>query len=118
MSRTHDVAGLHNKALSFLNENAVRTEVKICPTCGNTEGGEVIRDQYDSFVSDVFASDMFDEDNWCKSPLWEYTLKDGRKVCEVVQAEPWNSGPTTYLCLQDSKTGKRLFEWSDEEMHN
>ena len=117
MSRTHDIIGLRFEAKQFLNENALKTEVKTCPTCKTTSGGEFQREKYDSFCGDVFAADFLSpHEDTCREPLWEYTLKDGRKVQEIVQAEPWNSGPNTFLCLRDSQTGEHLFEWSNEEM--
>jgi hypothetical protein len=47
--------------------------------------------------------------------LYEYTLKDGSKVKEVVQACPWSSGPMIYLCLEDEH-GNKMFPWPEEEM--
>jgi hypothetical protein len=55
---------------------------------------------------------MFDEE----LSLYEYELSDGRTVREVVQCTSWSSGLCIFLCLEDKKTGERLFQWTDAEM--
>lgn len=39
------------------------------------------------------------------------------KVKEVIQAEPWSSGPVCFLCLE-LEDGTRIGEWSEEEINN
>ena len=47
--------------------------------------------------------------------LYEYETIDNYKVREIIQAQPWSSGPMYFLCLEDD-TGKRMFEWTEEEI--
>lgn len=51
------------------------------------------------------------------SPLMKYTLRDGRVLYEAVQAEPWSSGPVTFLALAD-EAGNRFPEslWTNAEI--
>jgi len=39
-----------------------------------------------------------------------------RLFVEVVQAEPWDSGPMIFTCLMDIPTGEKKFLWSDEDI--
>jgi hypothetical protein len=50
--------------------------------------------------------------------LVRYTLPDGRKLVTFIQAEPWSSGPYTFLALKDEATGEPLAEslWTDQEI--
>jgi len=52
-----------------------------------------------------------------ESILPGYELKDGSKVYEDVQAEPWSSGPCFFLYLVD-EAGKVVENtaWTDEEI--
>lgn len=49
--------------------------------------------------------------------LHKYTLPDGQKYVEYVQACPWSSGPCYFIALKD-KHGKPVPEslWTDEEI--
>ena len=51
------------------------------------------------------------------SPLMKYTLRNGRVLYELVQAEPWSSGPVTFLALAD-EIGCWLTKslWADAEI--
>ena len=48
--------------------------------------------------------------------LHEYNLVGGKVAREVIQAVPWSSGPCIFMCLEID--GKRMFEWSQEEIDN
>lgn len=103
--RMTQVIGLTEEASQFLKDNCAKTPLSTCPTCNHTSGGEQIKRVYSK--SD---DGMFDDG----PDLWEYTLNDGKKVREVVQASPWSSGPCIFLCLEED--GKRLFEWLSDDM--
>jgi len=101
--------GLSHNADSYLEERGARVPVKVCPTCGHTTGGGLVQEVYDKETGR--RAGMFDDG----PDLSEYTLKDGKKVREVVQCAPWSSGPMIFLCLED-EDGKKIFKWSEEEI--
>ena len=82
-----------------------------CLTCGHTTGGEKVMRVYDT--NSGREAGMFDDG----PDLYEYELKDGRKIFEVVQAVPWSGGPCIFLCLE-LDSGERIGEWSQEELDN
>ena len=47
-------------------------------------------------------------------PLVEYTLVDGTLVKEIVQDQPWSSGPVTFTCLEYK--GKKVAKWTRKEI--
>lgn len=49
--------------------------------------------------------------------LHRYTLADGRKLSEFIQAEIWSGGPVYFIALKD-ESGKPIAEslWSEEEL--
>lgn len=101
--------GLTKEACMFLNENCAMIPNQTCPHCGEVISTQLDRKIYDS------AKDygMFDDG----PDLYEYTLKDGSKVKEIVQAVPWSSGPCIFLCLEkeNNVTDKtRIGAWSQE----
>lgn len=59
---------------------------------------------------------MCDDDG---SVLYQYTLLNGTKVTEYVQAEPWSSGPCIFLALKD-ENGDPIADslWDDDEIEN
>lgn len=103
--RCYQEVGLRSDARAFLDENANRVPGMSCPKCG-----EVISWKMDSICYETKES--FYDDG---PALQEYNLKDGRKVKEVVQAEPWSSGPMAFFCLE-FEDGTRMFEWTEEEI--
>jgi len=107
--RCTQVIGLNKLAQEFINENVQRIPFSPCPHCGKLTQTTMALKVYASAAD----QGMFDDG----PELFEYTLKDGKKVREVVQAVPWSSGPCIFLCLED-EDGKRLFEWSEEEIQN
>lgn len=42
---------------------------------------------------------------------------DKHTYVEVVQAEPWSSGPCIFTCLMNLGSLKRIGEWSDEDIN-
>jgi len=102
--RMYQEVGLKPEAEAFLNENALRKPTSFCPHCNGvlSEGFDVIHvEHHDSFYED--------------GPyLRTIVLKDGRITKEVVQEEPWSSGPVCFLCLEID--GQMMFEWTQDEI--
>ena len=115
--RCTQIMGLTKAAHQFLQENCATTPINKCPTCGHTTGGETIKQTYKD-CSDFGLCD--------DGPILnEYTLKDGRKVREVIQADPWSSGPMFFLALiyvedfvLENQLEKLLYPWSRASIEN
>ena len=83
MSRSTQFIGLTDKANAFVSKMVI---------IENTE----------------HAEGMFDE----KIPLASYLDVGAKKIYyEVVQCEPWSSGPMIFTCLQEPRSSKQLFKW-------
>jgi hypothetical protein len=82
--------GLSDAAIKFLQENAAKKVIQKCPNCDYPINQNWIVEDY-SYTSGMFGEEI---------PLKKYTLKDGTKVKEVVQADPWFSGPVIFITLQ------------------
>ena len=96
--------GSKKEAREWLEKNCQREWYDLCPHCGkNTK---------QSLKSKTYAhySGMFGD----KYPLDEYIMHNGNLVCEVVQAEPWSSGPVFFLCLEVGND--MMFQWSEKEI--
>lgn len=105
--RITSIIGLTKEACMFLSENCNMIVAEKCPHCH-----KAIRFEYDKRVyGDAKNAGMFDDG----PELYEYTLKNGSKVREVVQAVPWSSGPCIFLCLEKQNV-TRIGEWSQEEI--
>ena len=109
MSRSHSFVGLKDEAFDFLEENCIKDKIseEICPHCG-----KIIRETFNKKMERIELCETFYEEFYLK----RFFLKDGNYVDEIIQDEPWSSGPITFLCLKD-KNEKKLFEWSDEEIN-
>jgi hypothetical protein len=103
--RETQIFGLNEDADRFLSENAKRG-VAACPSCGQDVKDQILKREYGSAES----LGMFDDG----PRLYEYQLTDGRKAREVVQADPWSSGPCIFLCLEID--GQRVFEWPADQI--
>jgi len=103
--RCYQEIGLKPEAESWLRENVWMIPNQICPHCQ-----KVISERMDSKVYEKVDSFYNDGPH-----LQEYTLKDGSKVKEVVQIEPWSSGPMSFFCLQ-KEDGTRMFEWTGDDV--
>jgi hypothetical protein len=101
--------GLTKEAHDFLQTNCPQTPFKVCPKCKEVISQSIHSKQYAS----AKHCGMFDDG----PELFEYTIQDGSKVKEVVQASPWSSGPCIFLCLEQ-EDGKHIFEWSQEQINN
>lgn len=84
--RTTQYIGLHHGATKYLVNNGF----KPIPTDNQTTG-------------------MFGE----PVPLGEWNNEQGAHIREVVQAEPWSSGPMIFTCLQ--RDGQQLCKWEEDE---
>lgn len=101
--------GLHDTAKQFLEEHVQHKPKETCPTCHqhlpNKDGSQVKR-VYDDKTGR--EAGMFDDG----PDLYEYTLRNGYKVQEVVQTVVWASGPMIFLALRD-EDGKIFCKWPD-----
>jgi len=95
--------GLTEEAQEFLAEHVEQVPHGHCPHCGEPLGLTFKREEHASYFG------MFEDEY----PLWSYTLRNGSTVREIVQAEPWSSGPVFFLCLV-MEDDTRLGEWSEE----
>lgn len=105
MSKSYQEIGLTQDAKDFLAENCEKIPKTVCPKCGEvvtTREHAEVYEQRDSFYGDG---------PW----LQNYYLKDGTTVKEVVQCEPWSSGPCAFFCLE-KEDGTKMFLWSVEEI--
>lgn len=111
MSRSDNFIGLHNKAWQYLNKNGKWGKRRLVDGRGKIleEKPELIC-EWDTKYTWI---SMFGGEN----PLRVFPLKNGKKVYEVVQAEPWASGPCLFTCLVNEK-GKKLKTtmWKDKEI--
>ncbi len=102
--RCYQEIGLKPEARKFLHENCKMLPNLVCPDCG-----KVISMKMDCEVYEQR------EDFYENGPnLKKYALKDGTVAFEVVQAEPWSSGPVAFFYLEID--GKKMFTWSESEI--
>lgn len=99
--------GLTPEAEKYLDDNCVKTVDKCCPHCGKAITEKLLVwkvEHHNSFYGDG-------------PDLHTYHLKDGGKVKEIIQAEPWSSGPVCFLCLELCD-GAKIGKWTNEEIDN
>ena len=89
----------------------MKFDIHVCPYCGSSSGGKIKCVIYDEDIGK--GQGMFDDG----PVLYEYTLKNGKKLKEVVQYSPWSSGPCIFLCLQNER-GKKIFKWSKKAINS
>ena len=104
MSRTMHDMGLTETASDWLVHNCVLEEYDYCPHCGKPTKNR-LKIIHAVHLDTFFASGPI---------LHMYELVTGGYVEEIVQVEPWSSGPWTFLCLR-LDTGKRIGEWRSED---
>ena len=103
MSRELQFIGLPKEANLFLHNDDVLTT---CPTCKHDYWtGKYTMKVYEE--QDMFHGSMID--------LHDYYLNDVLIYREVVQADPWSSGPVVFLKLVDAD-GKDVFTWTMEQI--
>jgi len=104
--REHQYIGLTEEAKLWLEEHVKKIPCVVCPKCG-----EVIAEKMSSKKCGTGLG-MFEEDEF---NLLEYDLKsETGTIKEVIQCQPWRSGPMTFLCLELG--GINIFQWSEEEI--
>lgn len=94
MARSHSVRGLSSRALNFIKDEYLEgTPSSRCVECAFS--GKVISTLFNYYRDDIL--------------LYE----------EVVQAEPWNGGPTTFTTLR-GVYGEDFpeLDWTNEEIHS
>lgn len=90
MARSHNIVGLTSSASLYLKDH--------CEDIG-------MHDKvYDAF-GDLPIYDLHRYKD----------LSTGEIYKEVVEKEPWESGPETYICLQNEETGEYEFPWGNDE---
>ena len=102
--RMYQEIGLKKEAVKFLHENCKKVPSLVCPDCGK-------------IISEFLDCEVYEKrDDFCDDGpnLKKYNLKDGTVAHEIVQAEPWSSGPVAFFYLEVN--GKRRFVWSESEM--
>ena len=102
--RCYQEVGLKESATKWLNKNAEFIVTRKCPKCDCGQDREM-------HITKIEHIDSFYGDGPC---LRTIRLLSGQLVKEVVQAEPWSSGPVAFFCLEID--GTRMFEWTDEEI--
>jgi len=95
MSRTDWFIGLSEAARKFLDEKCIKLK-------------QITYDENNKPISEIeaYKSEKGDRYHWHsmfggKYPLNVYFLKDGSKVYEKVQLDPWSSGPNIFTALVD-----------------
>jgi len=113
MSRSTQFIGLSPSALKFVNEKCHKEPVVTCDCCGHSKGGNFIT------KIDRHTSGMFEEEiplttfyMYAPSPVGEKVFE----VKEVVQCDPWSSGPMIFTHLQ-LENGEFIGSWTDEEIN-
>jgi len=105
--RCTQIIGLTNEARKYIHDNVKQVSDLKCPKCHTTVTQKIVSRIY----KDASDRGMFDDGPM----LEEYTLNDGKKVREIIQATPWSSGPCIFMCLENEK-GERMFEWAQEDI--
>lgn len=105
--------GLSNEARAWLKDNVnwVQTNQLWCPHCGKEVRCDTVMEAIASPKRVVYG--MFDDEY----RLGTWRLKSGKVVKEVLQAEPWSSGPCFFTCLE-LEDGTRIGKWSQYEIDN
>jgi len=103
--RCFQYMGLTKEAKKWLRKNCKMIPGDTCPHCNG------VLNQKREIVSEELVDSFYGDG----PTLHVYRLKDGGIVKEVVQAEPWSSGPVCFLCLE-LEDGFRIGEWSEEEI--
>jgi len=101
--RMHQYIGLNDRARKWLEKHAQKVPGSRCSHCNQVLSTILSRRVYST--DEIFYDTL---------SLYEYTLTDGTVVREVLQDQPWSSGPMSFLCLEIE--GKQRFKWSRKEI--
>ena len=105
--RMTQFAGLSPRATSFLEKHGKKVISRSCEACGHPVDYALKRSTWGK------THGMFQEE----IPLYEYVLENGETLREIVQAEPWSSGPVIFTCLENEMK-KLLFKWPKKDVDN
>jgi len=111
MSRTDWFIGLNDNARKFLDENCIKLK-----RVTYDENGKVLRED------EILKSEEGNKYCWhsmfgTTHPLNVYFLKDGSKVYEKVQLDPWSSGPNIFTALVDENDNWiKETMWDEDEV--
>jgi len=108
--------GLNERALAIIAPVYRKYQDKITRTY---EDGETVSFQLAGTCNLVKCEPSGEYEGFDTHRLMKYTLPNGDVYQEFVQAEPWSSGPCTFLALKD-KTGNEVKEslWTDQEIES
>lgn len=120
MSRSWQYMGFNPAATAILDETVKVGTSKIQNF--DLEGNIVSGHTTDRLEAAYDAVEYARENPWCESynVLYRYTFRDGRILEGYVQAEPWSSGPCTFMALRDAVTKEPVLEtlWSEADINN
>jgi len=111
MSRSDNFIGLNEKANNFLWKNGKIGKLRLCDDNGNMirEEDKLLYTESDRYTwFSMFGGEY---------PLRVFELKDGNKVYEKVQLDPWAGGPCIFTALVD-EDGKWIEEtlWDEDKV--
>ena len=103
MSRFTQYIGISPEASEFLSRNNNKVLTKYHMTDGIV---------FEPVMGSIYEVNIKREENETSySPI-----DDVRTYVEVVQAEPWSSGPMIFTCLLDVASGEKCFLWKQEKI--
>lgn len=103
MSRTTQYVGIKPEAKEFLEARKAKKIAAWVMTCGIG-----MEDVYGAIYE--VPPDMTDPQNMVN---WQ-----AETYVEVEDQTPWSGGPVIHTCLMHLPSGKRCFQWKDEELYN
>jgi len=107
--------GLKPEAVNYLN----REMVPVSATIDVDFATRTIESKIETLVRREVYSQINGAWQDIVANLHEYTWPSGEVCREIIQAEPWSSGPMYFLCLEitgGENAGQKIYEWTDEEM--
>lgn len=120
MSRSWQYMGFNPAATAVLDETVKvgTSKIKNFDLEGNVIGGYTTDILEPAYTAVEYAR----EQPWYDGAnvMYRYTFRDGRVLEGYVQAEPWSSGPCTFMALRDAETKEPVPEtlWSEADINN
>lgn len=119
MSRSWQYIGFNEAAQAILAETKKVGTMVI--TIIPLEGKPNVRTE--DVLEPAYTKEVYErQEPWIESTneLYRYTFSDGRVLEGYVQAEPWSSGPCTFMALRDAATGEPIAEtlWPQSDIDN
>ncbi len=120
MARSWTLVGFNQVATDILNEK-IRVGKKTWTIVYDNPDRECETGGEEEIFEPTYTKEVYETRNpWYESelPLHVYTFSDGRVLESYVQAEPWSSGPNTFLALRDHATKEPVEGtlWPQEEI--